>query len=320
MNGPLVSIIIPVYNAEKYLANTINSAISQTWSNKEIIIVDDGSVDNSLAIAESFAGEQIKVFGQPNKGASAARNKGLLEAKGEYIQFLDADDLLMPNKIEAQLDQLVNTTNTLATCPMADLYNDEDIADIPLKDQPIEKTNDTLTFLLDLYTINNKLSAPIHAWLTPASLIKKAGAWDETLSVNDDGEFFCRVVLAAQGVITVNTTLCYYRKYHGLGSSLSGGRDLRSLQSQYRSLVLIHGYLKNQKNDIRIDNVIAQNLTLLLVLCYPLHTQLVNTIAHKINELGGTDYLPVLGGQTIEIIKKAFGWKTARLLQYYFYK
>ncbi|HZX58320.1 MAG TPA: glycosyltransferase family A protein, partial [Mucilaginibacter sp.] len=106
MDQPLVSIIIPVYNSEKHLAETISSALEQTWPNKEIIIVDDGSADNSLAIAKSFASENVKVFHQPNKGASAARNKGIQEAKGDYIQFLDADDLLMPNKIAAQVKQL----------------------------------------------------------------------------------------------------------------------------------------------------------------------------------------------------------------------
>src|SRR3954463_5077031 len=108
MDNPLVSIIIPVYNAEKYIAETINSAADQTWSNKEIIIIDDGSTDGSLAIAKRFANDQIKVFSQANKGASAARNRGLLEAKGKYVQFLDGDDLLMPNKIALQLEHISN--------------------------------------------------------------------------------------------------------------------------------------------------------------------------------------------------------------------
>ena len=133
MDSPLVSIIIPVYNSEKYLAETITSAISQTWNNKEIIIIDDGSTDNSLTIAESFANEHIKIFSQPNKGASAARNKGLHEAKGDYIQFLDGDDLLMPNKIEVQLAQIAGKPSKLATCPVADFYTGDDLSAIPLK-------------------------------------------------------------------------------------------------------------------------------------------------------------------------------------------
>jgi glycosyltransferase involved in cell wall biosynthesis len=88
MPNPLVSIIIPVYNAASFINETINSALQQTWPNKEIIIVDDGSTDDSLILAKKFEGDIVKIFSQQNKGASAARNKGLAEAKGDYIQFL----------------------------------------------------------------------------------------------------------------------------------------------------------------------------------------------------------------------------------------
>src|ERR1700748_3370934 len=103
---PLVSIIIPVYNAQKYLAETINSALAQTWPNKEIIIVDDGSTDNSFQIAKNFENDKVRVYYQENRGAGAARNKGLREAKGNYIQFLDADDLISNNKAEEQINLL----------------------------------------------------------------------------------------------------------------------------------------------------------------------------------------------------------------------
>src|SRR5271165_3187575 len=104
---PLVSVIIPVYNSEKYLAESIESAIGQTWSSKEIIVVDDGSTDNSFEIARKFAGRpEVKVVTQENRGAAAARNAGLKEAKGEFIQFLDADDLLSADKIESQMKLL----------------------------------------------------------------------------------------------------------------------------------------------------------------------------------------------------------------------
>src|ERR1700744_3507890 len=103
---PLVSIIIPVYNSEKYLSDAIQSAINQTWSDTEIIIIDDGSTDNSLQVAQQFISEKVKIFHQENKGASVARNYGLTKAKGDYIQFLDADDILSNNKIEAQMTVL----------------------------------------------------------------------------------------------------------------------------------------------------------------------------------------------------------------------
>src|ERR1700761_8333481 len=104
MSPALVSIIIPAYNSAAHLRETIQSALDQTWPEKEIIIVDDGSADHSLAIAKEFKRKDVRVFSQQNKGASAARNKGLREAKGDYIQFLDGDDLLDSLKIEKQLE------------------------------------------------------------------------------------------------------------------------------------------------------------------------------------------------------------------------
>ena len=102
----LVSILIPVYNAEGFVAEAIQSALDQTWPAKEIIAVDDGSTDRSLEILKSF-GLRIRVIEQENRGASAARNRALSEAQGEFIQYLDADDFLAADKIEIQMNRLL---------------------------------------------------------------------------------------------------------------------------------------------------------------------------------------------------------------------
>jgi glycosyltransferase involved in cell wall biosynthesis len=326
MDQPLVSIIIPVYNSEKHLAETISSALEQTWPNKEIIIVDDGSADNSLAIAKSFASENVKVFYQPNKGASAARNKGIKEAKGDYIQFLDADDLLMPNKIATQVKQLAGKQGTLSRCPVVHFNEqDTDISNLAPRGDELalyEDSNDPFNFLLDLYDPATNMGAivPIHSWLSPAALIKKA-KWDEDLTVNDDGEYFCRVVLSAKGIMAENNTLCYYRKYIDKSvPSLSGGLDEKSLESLYSSLLLKREHLIKFKKDERVDKVIAINLMILLMRAYPEFKELSKTISESIRKLGGTTYVPILGGKLIEFIKSIFGWKTARRLQFYFYK
>ncbi len=94
---PLVSILIPCYNAEAWLAQTLESALAQTWSPTEIIVVDDGSKDRSLEIAKAFEPRGVKVISQHNQGASAARNRAFQESQGDFIQYLDADDLLAPD-------------------------------------------------------------------------------------------------------------------------------------------------------------------------------------------------------------------------------
>src|SRR5688500_18155135 len=95
----LVSILIPAYNAERWIAATLQSALEQTWPAVEIIVVDDGSRDQTLAVARRFEGQSLKVVTQTNMGAAAARNTALGLAQGSYIQWLDADDLLAPDKI-----------------------------------------------------------------------------------------------------------------------------------------------------------------------------------------------------------------------------
>src|SRR5438876_7489334 len=102
---PLVSILIPAYNAERWIAETIQSALAQTWSKKEIIIVDDGSRDQTLAVAQQFTSRNVLVVTQENQGAAAARNRALEPCQGEYIQWLDADDLLAPDKIARQMNK-----------------------------------------------------------------------------------------------------------------------------------------------------------------------------------------------------------------------
>src|ERR1700687_2315947 len=100
---PLVSILIPAFNAQDCISDTLRSAIAQTWERKEIIVVDDGSTDQTLAIARQFESQGVQVITQSNQGAAAARNKALSLSQGDYIQWLDSDDLLGPDKIALQM-------------------------------------------------------------------------------------------------------------------------------------------------------------------------------------------------------------------------
>src|SRR5947207_2956944 len=96
---PLISILIPAYNSERWVGQTLQSAVDQDYQNKEIILVNDGSTDNTLEIAKSFESRNVKVIDQPNSGGPAARNAALRYAQGDYIQWLDHDDILAVDKI-----------------------------------------------------------------------------------------------------------------------------------------------------------------------------------------------------------------------------
>jgi len=106
---PLVSILIPAYNAEEWIADAIRSAMGQTWQRKEIIVLDDGSSDRTAEVAQRFAANKIAVVTTENQGSAFARNRALQLSQGDYIQWLDADDLLAPDKIERQLATLRQT-------------------------------------------------------------------------------------------------------------------------------------------------------------------------------------------------------------------
>lgn len=104
-----VSVIIPIYNVEKYIAATIRSVLEQTYQNFELIIVNDGSPDKSLEICQQFTDSKIKIISQENQGVAAARNTGICYAQGEYLALLDGDDLWLPQKLEKHVEHLDNS-------------------------------------------------------------------------------------------------------------------------------------------------------------------------------------------------------------------
>ncbi len=110
MSAPTVSIAIPCFNTERWLAGCVESALAQTWPEKEVIVVDDGSADRSPEIARGF-GDRVRLIASANRGANTARNTALAHASGEWIQFLDADDYLEPQKIERQFAEAENGEN-----------------------------------------------------------------------------------------------------------------------------------------------------------------------------------------------------------------
>ncbi|NJM70218.1 MAG: glycosyltransferase family 2 protein [Scytonema sp. RU_4_4] len=104
-----VSVIIPVYKVEKYVAATVQSVLTQTYKNFELLIIDDGSPDRSIEICQQFTDNRIKIISQENRGVAAARNVGIRHAQGEYLAFLDADDLWVPEKLEKHIEHLDNS-------------------------------------------------------------------------------------------------------------------------------------------------------------------------------------------------------------------
>jgi glycosyltransferase involved in cell wall biosynthesis len=194
----LVSILIPAYNAEKWIKDTINSALPQTWPRKEIIIVNDGSCDKTFGIAKQFESKSVKVISQENKGASAARNKALEYAQGDYIQWLDADDLLAPNKIYEQMKYIDGDSDdmTLYSSPPGTFYLRVEKA--IFEPNLLWQDLNPVEWLVNNF--NEGLWINPAGWLVSRRLTETVGSWDERLCRDIDGEYICRVVSVSEKV------------------------------------------------------------------------------------------------------------------------
>lgn len=307
---PLVSIIIPCYNAAPWLAETLKSTLVQTWKNIEIIIVDDGSKDNSLSVAKSFESSQVKVISQINQGASVARNAALKEAQGDFIQYLDADDLLAPDKIEIQLNILNFDYNShhIASAEWARFYkNPSEALFIP---QALWRDMSPVEWLVCAWE-NNLMMHPA-AWLVPRCIANHVGAWNEKLSLNDDGEYFCRVVLASKGVKFCSGAKSYYRS--GVSGTLSGKTSKYAWESALQSTLLCSNYLLSVEDSLRTRHACATLLQRSAHTIYPDFPELVEIAEAKVNSLGGSE-LQLDGNPLLKFIEHTLGWKAARRIQ-----
>jgi glycosyltransferase involved in cell wall biosynthesis len=319
---PLVSIIIPVYNSAQYLDETIRSALNQTWPNKEIIIIDDGSADNSFAVAQKYKGAQVKVFSQVNLGASSARNKGLKEARGEYIQFLDADDLLSTDKITEQIKRLNQNLGKIAVCSTVFFKDGSfhgDARPLPSEEPYLYDTDDPVDFLIDLYGgyRDRGSMVSIHAWLVPKSIIDKVDMWNEELTLDDDGEFFCRAILNSTGIIKTDG-FSYYRKYMTEVQSLSARRNKTAMQSALKSFFLKKQHLSGFTNSDAAKKAMYKQTLNLAIRTYLIYPDLYRLIKKELKIYPNYYYHPVLGGKFINFIARWFGWRIARFIQYYY--
>jgi len=317
----LISILIPLYNSERWIAETIRSAINQTWKNIEIIVVDDGSSDNSAAIARSFSAKNLKVISQENQGASAARNHALNVAQGDFIQYLDADDLLSPNKIESQLRVLEqNPPRMLAIVPTVYFYDQEGTEK---GKQEVGKefidSNYPLDWLIELLGPEKGSMVPVHSWLVPREVADDAGMWDEHPSPDDDGEYFVRVVLASAGIRCVEAGVCYYRK-HRTGGSWSGGGSKTLQWGALRSLNLKAQHILTLTNEPRAKRTLARLYMDRAFTAYPNYPDITDLALKRVEELGGTNYTPPPGGWRASLLQKTFGWKKARKISERYYR
>jgi glycosyltransferase involved in cell wall biosynthesis len=309
---PLVSILIPAYNSEKWIGDSLRSALGQTWPRKEIIVVDDGSKDRTLEVARKFSSEGVQVITQSNQGAAAARNTAYKHCQGDYIQWLDADDLVSPDKISLQVAKAEESENKrlLISCGWTYFLYRYYLA----KFEPTALWRDHLPADWLVCKMGQNLHMQTATWLVSRELSEAAGPWNTALLGDDDGEYFCRVLLASGGVLFTPGARVYYRASGG-GSLSHIGASKAKQDAQWHSMKLHIGYLRSLENSPRTRAACVSYIQNWLVFFYPDRRDLIEQMQRAAQELGGELQTPHLSWK-YSWIEFLFGERLGRRAQF----
>lgn len=294
---PLVSVIVPVYNKEKYLKKCIDSIINQTYSNLEIILINDGSKDSSLEICYTYEKKdrRIKVIDQKNAGPSVARNKGIENASGEYISFVDADDEIELNTYEILVHNILDAKAQMALIGMRYIFKD--------KTQDVQRTVNEKSILnkkqmLDLFFSDIIMCFSSVNKLYSRSLIGDT-RFDVNIKMSEDQKFIYGLLQKVDYVI-YDPTICYNINY--TDKSLS-----RATPTRYHLAQLdVNEYILNQIDDIEIrKKAIIYNIDLCLTVFVPnyLNGDFTQEDIKRINKIVRSNWKVVLfsGNKTQKI-------------------
>ena len=310
---PLVSILIPAYNAEPWIAETIRSALGQTWPNKEIIVVDDGSTDQTLSIVQKFASKTVSVVTQENQGVCAARNRAYELCQGDYIQWLDADDLLSRDKIAKQMEaaeQSQSKRTLLSSAWGYFIFRASKARFVPTS---------LWCDLSPIEWLQRRWEENLHmnpaTWLVSRELTDAAGRWDTRLlgGGTDDGEYFCRAILASDGIRFVPDARVFYR-IAGSGSLSYIGRSNKKMESLLLAMQLQIGHLRSVDDSERSRAACVNYLQGWLPNFYPDRPDIVKQLEQLASSLGGQLETPRFSWK-YAWIKKMFGFAAAKHAQ-----
>lgn len=229
---PLVSIIIPTYNYAKFVGFAIDSALAQTHPNLEVIVIDDGSTDNTAEILTAYQ-QRIRVIHKQNAGLSAARNTGMSEARGEWVVFLDADDILYPQMVETSLKRATGSSqeNTVIIGHLADRIDEHGAGTASIGEYA---ERDTEVRFLDLMVMNR---FPATVFARKKALIE-LGGFDVNLPASEDRDMWIRAT-ENNRIVRLNTALSAVRR-HGESMSSNGDRQARCIRTVHEKAASHH--------------------------------------------------------------------------------
>jgi glycosyltransferase involved in cell wall biosynthesis len=306
--GPLVSILIPAYNAQEWIGDTLRSALGQTWAAKEIIVVDDGSTDRTLSIARGFESAGVRVLTQKNQGAAAARNAAFAHSRGDYIQWLDADDLLAPDKIEQQLRLIEQEPNEAVL--LSGTFGRFRYRHYRASFAPSELWRDLSPIDWLLCKLSRNVFMQTGAWLVSRKLTEAAGPWNTELLGDDDGEYFCRVIRQSQEIRFASKAKLYYRAPR-VGTLSHVGRCRKKLDAHWKSMKLHIAHIRQMEESERVRQACLTYLHSCLLYFYPERPDIVREMQEIATALGGKLESPELPWK-YSWIQAIFGWELAK--------
>jgi glycosyltransferase involved in cell wall biosynthesis len=236
---PTISIIIPAYNAEQTILETIKSAQQQTFSDFELIVINDGSKDRTIEILQDVKDERLKIFSYENAGSATARNRGISHATGEFITFLDADDLWTPDKLELQLAALKQHPEAgVAYSWTCNIKEGECIHYV----KPVFEGNVYENLLLCNFISNG--SNP----LIRREAIESVGEFDTTLKSSEDRDYWLRIAARWHFIVVPKAQILYRLSSSSKSNNLERMKQasLMALEKAFRAAPPELQYLKNQ--------------------------------------------------------------------------
>jgi len=233
---------------------------------------------------------------------------------GDFIQFLDADDILHPEKIERQLQDLNYRTDCIGVCNTKSFFTRIDDEGLEVDTEFLRDEAVPFLFLKRLYANPDNGMVQPNAWLTSRNILEKVGFWNESLSLDDDGEFFCRVLLAARSIVHTDKVLNFYRRFK-TSENLSADRSCKGFKSMFYAALLkkkhIESFLIENKLSEDFSKIYNVLFAMVMVNAYPWCKDISAQAEREIKKTAQV-LLPELGGRKIEGIKKLMGWKFAK--------
>lgn len=310
LTKPLVSICMPAYNSEKYVLEAVNSVLKQTYSRIELIVVNDGSTDNTEKILNNISDSRLKVITSVNKGQSSAANLAFNNSDGELVKFMDSDDLISKEFIQLQVECLYGTVDTISSASWGRFHSDN-LDNFELNVDVIRKDSKPIEWLVS--SMDNKQAMMQCAlWLIPRNVLGRAGLWNEKLNLINDFEFIIRVLLSSQEVKFTDNAILYYRS--GMENSLSKLKTRKGAESAFNSISFGTNHMLNHENSNRVKNIAADCFQNFVYTFFPYHRDLIYKAENRIIQLGGSK-IPFPAGGYTHFIANILGWRLTKILK-----